>query len=54
MTMVWVAVSMTLMAGLLAVVDDITMNALFDREAKLFVRIAYPLAGYYNERRRNT
>ncbi|MBK8385560.1 MAG: transposase [Candidatus Accumulibacter sp.] len=40
--------------GLRDVIDDATMNALFNHEAKLFVRIAYQLAGYYNERRRNT
>jgi hypothetical protein len=40
--------------GLHDVIDDATMNALFNQDAKLFVRIAYQLAGYYDENRRNT
>ena len=35
MMVVWVAVSLTFMAGLLAVIDGTTMNALFDQEANL-------------------
>ena len=34
--------------GLRDVIDDTSMNALFDQEAKLFVQIAYQLVGYYN------
>ena len=34
--------------GLRDVIDDTTMNALFDQEAKLYVRNEYPLAGHYN------
>ena len=42
-------------SGLLGIViGDAIMNALFNQEAKLFVRIAYQLAGYYNGHRRNT
>jgi hypothetical protein len=40
--------------GLRDVIDDATMNALFNQEAKLFVRIAYQLVGYYNENHSNT
>ncbi len=36
MIVVWVAVSLTFMAVSPAVIDNATMNTLFDQEAKLF------------------